>query len=81
MYSFTHNDIAYLDEAAEARHNETVEQENPLSASEAMRPFRLLVEHMSGIFESLTFAFVQERVTIGRAMDNEVTLSCVRRSR
>ena len=75
MYPFTHNDIAYRNEAAEALHNETAGQESPFSASDAMRPFRLLVEHMSGIFESMTFAFAQNRVAIGRAVENEVTLS------
>ena len=77
MYPFAHNDIACPHEAAEARHNDAAGQVSPLSAPDAMRPFRLLVEHMSGVFESMTFAFAQERVAIGRAVDNEVMLSNV----
>lgn len=77
MYPFTHNDLAYLDEAVETHYNETAGQESLPSAPDTMRPFRLLVEHTSGIFEAMTFAFAQERVAIGRAMDNEVTLSNV----
>ncbi len=82
MNSFKQNDFSYFDfykETPEVRPDDVAGQRSSQSASDAMRPFRLLVEHMSGAFESMTFAFVHERVTIGRAVDNEVTLSNVLR--
>lgn len=80
MNALKQNNFPFFDfykESAEAQPDDATGQASAPSASQAIRPFRLLVEHMSGVFESMTFDFAQECVAIGRTMDNEVTLSNV----
>ena len=75
MYRFKPKKITPFRDAPGPRRVVALHPDGRPHTTEPALPFRLRIEHASGAFETMAFAFARDRVAIGRAATNEAWLS------